>query len=1059
MGLLDVFKSEPKEEEETFGGVKIPDAEEEPNTEASPTLPDANTTSNENSLGGVKIPDADGNEEGSGEERSTFENVVEGVKAGAREAVAPFSMTGDERKKALGSSKAAMAAYVLSNLGTGIAAGAAAGSALPGLGTALGAGAGTAKALATVGPALYAVYAGLGRDRLRSQDEHQEWDPLSGKGLATAAITTGLELNPLIKSADKSAAILRAALQVAGEGANEALHGGSKSDVAVASVMGLLGAAAVAKNVAGAGKISEELVGDVAESMADSGAALAPKALARLKNEDINLPTEVAKVPSAFKRSVVGDISADLSETKLDEAYSLAMKNASPEAAKRIQDDFVNYKFGNILTDETEKYTQELQKGFKATEGMKDITKLDEWVNPVMYVAKAVDKVTGLETMKLYDKMQQSRHAYAQVNKMFAENIYKLRRTADKLGLSGEDVFDLVEGRSNASLAAAAKKYGEANLLDLKTRVTEHTDKMLGFLREKGYDVARREGYMLQKAKKAPELALEVDNMADAIRAKMKELSASTIGELRAKVGEEGDEVLDALDALSRRRLGHNLEHGADIGRLKASILQGQPMGKVTDYENEISALFARRGAISQRLQERNAWELLSAYSNENLRAAMYDDALKYGQLMTKALDVAGMKRASDFFNRYIADNMGNRWGLDGAMKNLATRMEYEGTKLARDAQSGILGRAAGNAVKAAPEFAAWLNNQIYPAKLAFNIPGAIRNYTQFVTNTVPEVGWGYGGEVGLRAAMATIKDAGNMKNKLKALNIVSDHFRGELENVRTMTGAVRHGIDQFNDAAMKFYSASDTVNRAISYNMGHEIAKDLIKGKAEAIKFIQKADPTLAQMVKRSLKEGASKEAVENIGDAVGRYLVSKTQYDFGKAAQSQALRALGPAFSMFTTWPVNITADVVHQFRDGGAKQGFKQVATKYAAPYILLAAASAAMKDSSVGENPTYKYLIGKPTEYAPLASIAPSERKGRGMMDNPLVETVTGVAGPLFNEDRSPGERIKASAGKALDAAATSYMPVVSPIVNEANRVLRIYQGQSLTDRAKERLGLK
>jgi len=1044
-------------------GVEVPDivgdesgTPEANTTEVTPVSP---------IVEGVQIPDFDENGQMSSpeveDERSTFQAFKEGSKAGAQEAIAPFSMSADDRTKALGHSNAALAGYIVSNLGAGFTAGSAAGSVIPGLGTALGAGAGTVRALATIGPALYAVYAGLGRDRLRSQEAGEEWDPISGKGIATAALTIGTELNPLIKASSMPAAIIRGAAQVGGEALTEALHGGDKKSVAMAGVFATLGAASIASRVAGKGKIAESLVGEsaenIGEALADNSRGYMSKAMAALKDEDLHMPREADKVPSEFKRYVLADAKAQLDGKQLDDAFNSAASKLTPE---KLDDTYAMFKTQGVLTRIVEEDTAALNKGISSAPTLKDITKADQWLNPTLYVARAVDGATGLEVGQLYDKMNQTRHAFSNVSNTFAQDLYKVRRAADKLGLSGEDVFALIERKPTEGLTKAIAKHGQANIDVLRQDVVKHTDKLFGFLKELGYSPERRLDYMPHKAKNAVKLAVEVDDITDELKQSMAKEGLRTIDDIRLKPDSVSASHLDLLDSLAQRRIGQPIKEGGDIAKLKTALLSSKgQIGSTEELDKDISALFARKGEIAGRIQERNAWELLSGYVNENVRAAMYDDALKYGQTMVRALEVGGMPKASQFFKRYLADNMGNKWGLDGAMKNLRNQMEYKGTKMARDTTMNIFGRTAGKAVAELPEFAAWLNNQIYPAKLAFNVPGMIRNYTQFLMSTAPEVGGIYGSRLAVSSGLDTIKlsaaNPGKLKSFLASKNLASEFFKGELENTATGVGRAKHYTDAMNEKMMTFYGASDTVNRIISYKMGQQIAKDLLAGNPDAAKFMKKADAGLKSVVKRAMLEGKGESAAENMGDAIGRYLISKTQFDFGKAAQSEMQRAVGPAFSMFTTWPINIAADVANTYREQGMKSGSAQVLRKYFAAYLMLAGASAWMEEH---QNPLVQYLIGKPEEFAPIASILPKQSQGRSLASNPLVDTIGKTLAPLTSSDLSVKDRLKGSARNAISAAATSYTPIVAPVINEVQKFQRAFGKETIMQRAYNKLHL-
>ena len=983
-----------------------------------------------------------------------------GAETGAKEAIVPFSMTAEERTKSLAHPEnkadeySALAGYLLGNIGTGITAGAAAGSFLPGLGTAVGAGVGTAKALATVGPALYAVYSGLGRDRLRSQQEGETWNPLSGKGLAAAALTVGTELNPLIKVASKPAAIIRAAAQPLAEMGIEKLHGGNKSDIAIAGVAGLIGGVAVARNVAGKGDASKKLVGDaavaVAESLEDPSRQLMPKVREALKSADLALPKDIHSIPSLFKREIIGDVKANIPIEALDEKYIEAARKLQPSKLEDVYAMHVTQELMHkIISDDT----KAMQLTRAGASRIKDVGAIETWTNPMLYVARNVDKVTGLQTMKLYDMMQQNKHAYATIEHKYAKDLFSIRKAADKLGISGEQAFDLIEGTSNAAIDKARRVHGDEAVNVLKERIVAHTDGLFKVLEEHGMAPTRRMDYMPHATKSGPELALAVDDLTKQIGntpiSKIRSAVASWDGE---GIAPKGAEQLKLLDALAERRIDKKIDNFGDIENLKSHILSAKsPSAEGVDME-KLSALFSRKGTMADVIQEKNAWELLSGYVGGNIRAAVYDDTLRYGQMMIRGLDDSGMPKASQLFKDYMSESMGGKFGLDAVLKNVATKMEYEGTKRARDVSSNLFEKTYGKTIAAAPEFMQWANNLIYPGKLALNIPGTLRNFTQFLFTTVPEVGSAYGSKHAFKGALEMMKEAGinpkGYKERLIKLNLLSEHFTGDQGNVVATGSKIRHGIDTVNEFAMNFYGASDATNRIITYNMGQSIAKDLLQNNKDAIKFLNKMDVTAKAQIKEAMKKGGN--AAENIGDVMGRYLIAKTQFDFGRAAQSKAQRAVGPLFNMFTTWPVQMGASVVNDFRERGAIKGAKEVARKYGAGYAMLAAASAYLEANG---NPLMQYLVGRPEEYSPISAIMPAAPgSGKSLISNPIAGAALDVAGSVGQGD------FKGAARAVVKHGATSYIPLVSPIINEANKASRHLGGETLLDKINAKLGI-
>jgi hypothetical protein len=362
---------------------------------------------------------------------------------------------------------------------------------------------------------------------------------------------------------------------------------------------------------------------------------------------------------------------------------------------------------------------------------------------------------------------------------------------------------------------------------------------------------------------------------------------------------------------------------------------------------------------------------------------------------------------------------------------------------------------------KELPDFLGFSIGQIYPNFLGWNFRAAIRNYFQPLLTTAPELGWGYGSKLVGKATMSAaadffkapgvspVKKADVFSEFLQPKGLAPGKFFGEAgdvtgEGLRAIKG-VGQGVemlDKHNNAAMYLYGLSDNVNRYITYKVGHELARDIARGIKPAREFamrtLSEGGKAEARKILRDMGGELSPEAVEKLGDALARNLITKTQFNYGKEALNEWGREHGRLFSMFTKWPAMILSDNAELIEKYGAKEGTIKASQRYLAPMAIMAMAGTQLKDTDSGY---IRWLIGEDlSDAAPAQSI----KVGMGPVfktGGQAAETLLKIASTEWN-----AEGVKKSAGalgKLAKDTGMSYVPGMGAF-NEIKRVKRAFR---------------
>lgn len=946
--------------------------------------------------------------------REPSTDAARGVLTGLRKGLVPFAVTEREYNRITSRTEAVI--DVGANIVSGIAAGAALGSVIPGIGTVAG---------ATVGALTYGLYAGIGNEVMRSRAQGEEFNPLR------AAANVALEANPIVKAASKVAAGARVAAQIAGSGGVEYWY---SNDVKAAGLAAI--GAGVVSPLVYRGLKPTQLVPSVPEAAdavmkmfrEDTGAQLLSKASERMKAappqlSELNDP----KVKADFSRWVINDFSASEKAVAKE-----AAKRLPKYSAKQLEDLYTSYKFQKTLVDEAGKVRDELMAGLGYRDPIGTVS--SKFADP-HFVGRKLDEVTGLNMSGVFDGFSKAKDGHNVRAAAHLTQADKARKWQDLAGIDNKEMGRALAGKpvSKATQAALQTEAGQ----NASRQWRSVFDTLRLDIEKAGYDIGYLHNYIPMKS-------LEGVDLYDALTSKVSQLKAQSMASGKP-MREANPELFKELSDVAALKLGKKDLTDQDLLNLPETAL-----GVNKEKQGyALNSILERRGEMAEWLQEYDVGKLFAKYIATNLKAVDYDAAFRNLNAHMSALEALGLEKSAQYLKDYSRHMSGDPGWVPSVLQTVGDEIRLAGRRMQMSGTQA--GQKFGKAVEVVPDFLGWMNTMYYPAFLGTNAKAALRNMTQVYQTTAPEIGGSYGYRLTSKAVVDSVADLRKMgglkgaEDWLKAKNQLGDITKYDVVvNPNTLSSKLRKHADKVNEWAMAAYSLTDTANRFITMKVGERWAKDLVAGKAEAFKALRnlgagaKAQGTVMQ-INKLIKEGN----VEAVGDFLGDWLITKTQFRYGREQQSFFNREAGTLFSAFTKWPVMVTSDIVDAYRKGPLK-GTVRNGAKYLAPLMALMGTSAVLEPYA--EEPAFQYLVGDLTSLSPLPGALNVVQFG-----GPAMRTVGEL--PKVARDIGGAEDKLEAAGKVAGAVGKgvlkTFVPGVSSVVNELDRYSKAHgvQGPS------------
>jgi hypothetical protein len=980
------------------------------------------------------------------EDKHGFEGVVEGVKLGLGSALDPWSAVLKPKDFYTRERSAiTMITEGLTHLaaGRGVAMGA---GALLGIeGGPLGAAGG-----ALAGNILYGLYAGVGEEYSRSQAVGQDFSVVRAAGQSL------LEINPLFHESSslikllglgsKVGTLARVGAEVAGRSGMEYTYSHNTSQAAVVGAVGLVlaypafrGMRAIAPKSLPtgdtAGAIVRALNSEVGTDIMDRAAAKVAKAVTAVDVEDVD-----------FQRYATGGTGQSVE--RVAEAFGKITDKMTPD---KLQDQWKLFQHSKALVESAGEVVADLTAKLGGKIDAADLRTRDlAALKDAKFVGAALDRKTGLNTEGLFDAFARAKESFQVKAFGYMAEGSQLDAVGQKLGVTRTDIGKALGGRlselapdvQTKLTSATIKNKDGQGLISLKDAWGNALAAVRDQIRSSGYDVGHLEDYI-------PLKQLRGVDLAEALRGKLTDLQATALAAGKKSLLDLGDhpdfvEYKDTVARLLRRDPG-TLTDGDLIGAAKSALGQAK-----TSLGYSPSAVYERLGeGMPDWSREWDIGKLYTQYVHGNLKAVEFDTPFKLGQTYLTSLRAMGLKNAGDYVENYLNDMSGGAArGLAGAMRSAGESMRDAGRQLQA---GGKVAGAAGRALEGLPDFAAWANGLVYPAYLGLpNLKAVLRNTTQTVFTTIPEIGytrgakWAFDAAVGLAGDMKAAAKAGHnpfehIDDQLKAVGLAGSHSLVNLEAPQTLAGGARGTINRFNELSMKLYETTDILNRALTQRMGQAWAKAIAEGDVGAANALARIGPGTKNALRTSgLAQAAGKgdpDSVAELGHTLGDYLIGRTQFRYGKEQQSEFGRTMGPLFTMFTKWPMMVASDVHDGFQRGWM-HGAQHAASKYLGPWAVLHGVQAALDAAGGDHSAAYNVYVGDLPSYSPMDNIihptkqleqlgGPAVQLGKGYMD---------ALGAVGDDSSKAGTLARTATRQLLKG----YVPGVSNVLNELDR---------------------
>jgi hypothetical protein len=721
------------------------------------------------------------------------------------------------------------------------------------------------------------------------------------------------------------------------------------------------------------------------------------------------------------------------------------------------------------------------------------------WLADGQYIARAIDRVAGTNYTTQLNKA-------AEVGNKFEVAKAGLQRLALNAQKEEKKLIKALDGRLGSTHEEVTQNIGRLRifisendarfltpelegLVDIKKRTikmdTEAGQMVQNTLQKwddffetartmsnnSEYFIPKVEGYATRKA-------LGVVDLVTSMRRSMQEFKgiASSVGVsdvfkmkvddlLDAGFDEElATQIIDEVDSLgyiARTRLGIIKEqlNEAKLGKVfKDLISSGDArLGLGT----ELGAAMQRGEAnIAPRFRQLNMTDLAMTYIDNTVRNSMFSKVYRELSDSMHVIKAAGMEQAAHWMQSHLDDMIGGtkagKMKISNMLQSSVDRYKVETVRLFEDTkyQDGLLQKAA----LYIPDLISKSRSMIYPSYLAGNVKAHLRDYGQVLLKAAPELGGWYGYKTAFKSYRSVLNlgrdesgkfSFGLLKKNLQDAGVVGE-YNITAEAVRAekpSAGAISGLYNQISEASMTVYGMGDFVNRAVTYAMGKELAKDLAAGDQAALKALG----NLGSAARSNLKAAGFREAIqegdiEKAGDILGRWLVPKTQFYYGSVQKSQFARFLGPTFSMFTKWPTSIGSEIVDIWKENpGLYRKFKRYTDIHMAPLMILSSVDYTMNTYFDGdEEGAYKYLIGSAREMAPVYSLEFTAFK------NPTVDLADYALSSIKEAASDPSlEGAQRQAAKVVKKAAKQTLGPISAIMNEIERFEERAQGKKKT----------
>jgi len=390
----------------------------------------------------------------------------------------------------------------------------------------------------------------------------------------------------------------------------------------------------------------------------------------------------------------------------------------------------------------------------------------------------------------------------------------------------------------------------------------------------------------------------------------------------------------------------------------------------------DITTLLSRKGGgIPDLLLEEDAFVAAMKYVGNTYRGHFLRPALSKLKTQQSTLKALGADKSAAWLDKVSRRIRGEPSGGMAHIESGINEFQAAMNSIIDKEGTSWLGKQLASLAKDIPDLGAFTMAQVYPNLLGWRVDAPLRNMTQTLTTTMPEIG-ADGAKYVAKGWNKSLPGMLKAEEFLISKGIVGGQYTGEAARRALQdglyrgygTGVARTTLDKVGQAAMKFYGMSDTANRYITYHIGQELGEGILQGKATS--FVKRMPRPIKAKWDNMIKDGQVGEAK----DMLSKYLIDKTQFDYTKAGLSEFGQDFGKFASTLTKWPMMIWSDAAMLAKYGEGMEKVTKPMLKYGTPFALAVAGNKFFEEMEMTNDPVKKILLGSSlTTWAPASSM--------------------------------------------------------------------------------------
>jgi hypothetical protein len=647
--------------------------------------------------------------------------------------------------------------------------------------------------------------------------------------------------------------------------------------------------------------------------------------------------------------------------------------------------------------------------------------------------AMLIDDLYGTNAERILDDMGINYNLkYANPIQRIADTVYKSASKAADIPDAGKRIL---AGDESVELAP----------------IREYFDKVRGIANDLGAAIPKAENYFPKMKLPAAELTLALRKEFDGL---ISQLDIAKADPKQFKELLKSVPKVEELTSIASDLADVKIADGQQLINTITGLLNN-PREIRTGINKVLSAsLAAGEKEIPDWARDWNTRRVMSRWANNTFKSLAYGDGIRKLRILEETMDRAGDTTAAKFFKDMRADLLGGKPGtMSNAVQDMLQRREERLVELAEKATNPI-SRAYYNTAKDLPQFGNWFKNWTYATLLGGRAKPALQNITSAYLQNAGDIGYAraqrYLAEAG--ADMVDMLTSGkilqHVREEVYDRGLVAPGWRGEMDALvsgKPTKGKLAKGlgyVDQgARDLVTSVFTMSEITARALTAGMGKRLAKDMLEDPKLQRQFIQSLpSPSYQRSIARALQSGE----LRSVEDEVIRYMNATNMFNYHTFNQSQFVRDMGPAFSMFTLWPSMALGRVAKDFVTSGGTKASARLAATIGVPWAALFAADLALRGTSAKETPAYKLALGESgLADQTLLSAFPTNIQGRsGLVNAPIPNTVAqGVAALSGLLAQDPKEAAKL--GREVSKTYVPYMSILNKFFNEQ---LPLWQGK-------------